>query len=462
MKSFDEYNWPMKNKDWHPFENQKKTTEFLLRNKRAYVLSEMRTGKTLSALWATDFLFHMERIRKVLVIAPLSTIKVVWAQAIFDNLPHRKYAIAHGGREARIRAIQSDAHYVLINHDGIKSCPIELINENFDVIIIDELTAYKNANNDRSETMKFIASKAKAVWGMTGNATPNSPSEAFGQAKVVNPGNMFLPKYFTRFKQMVETQIAPYVWVPKPDAKDVVYKVLQPSIRFTRAECFDIPPMIHTPIALEMSAEQKRVYEAVKNELYHEYDKGEITVVNAAVKLSKLLQICAGAVKNDDGGIYYLDDSPKVNYILEVLEESQRKKLVVASAFRASVERLHETFVKEKIPCEYIHGGVSPNKRAEHMMRFQNGDMQILVVQPQAVSHGTCFDATNMTIWHSITPSGETFSQMNDRIISASQKDKQYVEFLIGSKADQHMLDIVSRKKDISSSVMDMFANRDL
>ena len=463
MKFTGDYDWPLKNPDHKPFESQKTTTGFLLCNKRAYVLSEMRTGKTLSVLWALDLLFKSEKIKKVLVVAPLTTLRLVWAKEIFENLPHLRYAIAHGTRNDRIRAIRSDAQVVIINHDGIKVCPDEIVNEGMDILIIDEMTAFKNATADRSKVMQKIAKSFKAVWGLSGNPTPNSPSEAFGQAKIVNPSNPFLPPYFTKFKQMVEMEIAPFMWIPRPEAKEVVHKVLQPSIRFERDQCFDIPPMVHRTVEIEMSKEQQKAYEEMKKQLYIQYDNGEITAVNAGVKATKLLQISAGAVKDDNGNVLYLDDSPKVKYILDVFENDLgRGKLIVVSAFRASVEKLREQFRKEKIRCDLIYGQISLNERTAIINDFQHGKLQILVVQPQAVSHGLCFDATNFVIWHSLVASGEVYGQMIDRIISASQKKKQYNEYLIGSKADKHIYDILTNKKDFSSAVLEMFSRKTL
>jgi SNF2 family DNA or RNA helicase len=436
------------------------TTEFLLKNKRAYVLSQMRTGKTLCVLWATDFLFHNERIRKVLIICTKTNMRLIWGMEIFENFPHRKYAIAHGTKNERIRAIKSNVEYVIINHDGIKVCYRELIEENFDIVVVDELTAFKNARSDRSKTLQHITSRIRAVWGMTGNVTPNSPTEAFGQAKVVNPNNPFLPRYYSKFRDMVEVQIAPYVWVKKPEADDIVYRILQPAIRYTRAECFDIPPMIHKPIEIEMSQEQRNAYETMKEDAYLAYDRGEINATNSGVMALKLLQISAGAVKDNNGNIMYLDDSPKIEYILSVYEETGKGKLIVASAFRASVERVCETLQKAKVNCKFVHGGISVNRRFDIIREFQFGDLEIMVVQPQAVSHGNCFDATNIIIWHSLVASGETYGQMIDRIISASQTKKQYNEYLIGSKADKHILNILTSKSNMSDGILKLFENR--
>jgi SNF2 family DNA or RNA helicase len=350
-----------------------------------------------------------------------------------------------------------------MNHDGIKTCPDEIAREKMDIWVIDEMTCFKNGTSDRSKVAQQLSKHFRAVWGMSGNPTPNSPSEAFGQAKVINPNNPFLPRYFTKFKQMVEMEVGPYVWIPRPEAKAVVHKVLQPSIRYTRAECFDIPPMVHNLVEIEMSDEQKKAYEAMKKELYYEYEQGEISASNAGVKAMKLLQISAGAVKDNEGKILYLDDTPKIKYILDTWENDLgRGKLVVVSAFRASVERLTAVFRKEKIKCELIYGQMSLNQRTSIVNDFQTGSLQILVVQPQAVSHGLCFDATNMVIWHSLVASGETYDQMMVRIVSASQTKKQINEYLIGSKADKNIYNILSGKADFAAGVLEMFANKNL
>ena len=164
---FDRYTWPMKNKEHTPYSHQKETTIFLIRNKRSFVLNDLGTGKTMSALWACDFLKLNGKIKKVLISSPLSTIKSVWGNEIFFNFINRKYALAHGRREERALAIKADVDFVIINHDGLVTMENELLREKFDVFIIDELTAFKNHKTDRYKSAKKIADKCKAVWGMT-------------------------------------------------------------------------------------------------------------------------------------------------------------------------------------------------------------------------------------------------------------------------------------------------------
>ncbi len=450
----------MKRKDRSPWSHQMTTTEFLIRNKRAYVFNEKRTGKTLSAAWAIDILIEFRKIKRALIVCTLTNIELVWMPELFENFPHRKVAIAHGSREKRLEAINGDAEIVIINHDGVKNYLHELRQAQFDLCVIDETTAFKNPSSDRSKAMKRLSDELKVVWGMTGDPRPNGPSEVFGQARIINPYNLYLPRFYGRFRDMVEQQVAPYIWQEKPEANEYLKLVLQPSIRFTRDECFDIPPMVHNPIMLPMSEQQKEAYDKMRKELYLQFDGGEINASNAGVKASKLLQISAGMAYTDAGTVVWLDDKPKFDYLLQLFEEAGRKKLIVASAFKASVEKLHERFTVQGIESNYVHGGVSVRHRTEIVNAFQNGSLQILVVQPNALAHGVCLDATNTIAWHSLVPSGEIYSQFMDRIVSSRQTRKQYNEYLLCSQADTHMFDIVTGKSAKSGEMLKLFTER--
>lgn len=446
-----------------PFNHQKQTVEFLIRNMRDFNLSDIGTGKTLSALWATDFLLHNNAIRKILIISTLTSLQLVWAAEIFENFPHRYYAIAHGSKAERIRMIQSNVHYVIINHDGVETVLSELIAEKFDVIIIDESTAYKNASSDRSKAARKLVKNTRAVWAITGNPRPNSPIEVYSQVKIVNPTNPYLPPYFTQFRDMVVQEVAQGVWVSRPNANALVHAVLQPAIRFTRDECLDIPPVLYQYVEGSMSKEQTQAYEEMRRNLYIQYEKGEITASNAGVKVLKLLQISAGVVKDDNGNEFYLDDNEKMNIILETFEELARTKLIVVAAFVGVVKRLKQQFLDKKIKCDMIYGDVSMKYRTNIINDFQKGDLQILVVQPQAVSHSVTLTASSTIIWHSYVASGETYNQMNGRITRAGQTKKQFVKHLINSKAEKRIVEmILNPKMKESQELLNMFERHEL
>ena len=459
IKSYSDYTYPMKNPNHRPYKHQIKMTEFLLRNRLAYNLSDIGTGKTLSALWATDILFEMGMIKKVLIIAPLTTLQVVWAKEIFTNFVGKYYAIAHGPKQKFIEAINSDVHYIITNHDAVKFKFDELAKIKFDIIIVDELTAFKNISTDRHKSLKKLMVKTKGRWGLTGAPTPNSPVEAFGQARIINPKNHDLPPYLGQYKDIVIQEVAQGVWVPTIHAQAMVHKILQPAIRFTRDECLDIPPVTAQSIPVIMIKEQKRIYEDMKRNLYAQYDEGQITAVNAGVKLTKLLQISAGAVYDDDHFVCYLDD-PKYDAIINIFNELNRTKLIVIAAFVNVAERLTEMFKKDGIRSDCIYGKIK--NRASIINSFQedpNG-IQILVIQPQAVAHGITLTAANTIVWHSYIHSGEVHLQVNGRITRMGQLRKQYIQYLHNSKADESAIKRLRGKQAQSDSVLELFAKR--
>lgn len=456
---FDSYTWPMKNPEHRPYSHQKDTTVFLIRNKRAFVLNDLGTGKTLSALWAADFLMLNSKVKKVLISSPLSTLKSVWSNEIFFNFMHRKCAIAHGTRGDRIQAIKSKVEFVIINHDGLVTMEKELIDEKFDIFIIDELTYFKNHKTERFKSAKKIGDKCKAVWGMTAEPTPNSPVEAYGQAKIVNESNPFLPPLFTKYRDMVEEKITTHISMPKLGAEQLVFKVLQPAIRFERDKCVDIPPCQYIDMEIAMTDSQKQAYDQMRKQLVIEYENGLITAANAAVKAMKLTQVAAGWVKDDEGKVHELDSKTRLDELWTIFENTHKGKLVVFAAFRAAVEGITNFFKSKKVNAEYIHGDVSQNRRAALINDFQNGSLNVLIIQPQSTSHGVTLTAADTIVWQSLVPSGEVYNQANGRITRIGQTRKQTIIHMIGCQAERRIRTILRNKDSMSKGTLELFAD---
>ena len=174
-----DYNWPAL-PGRTPFKHQKVTTEMCLSYPRLLILNEMGTGKTMSVIWSIHILLMAKKVDRVYIVAPLSVLKAVWAKEFFFNIPSIRYAICHGSREKRLVAIRSQAQVVIINPDGMKSMQQEILSrKDKHLLVIDELTTYKTHNSDRTEQMIKTAAEFKGVWGMTGELTPDSPTEAW-------------------------------------------------------------------------------------------------------------------------------------------------------------------------------------------------------------------------------------------------------------------------------------------
>lgn len=281
-----DYEWPGFSK---PFDHQRKTASFLTLNKRAFCLSEQGTGKTPSAIWASDYLLEKEIIKRVLVICPLSIMQAAWQNDLFKFAMHRSVGIAHGDKKKRIDVIKSPVQYVIINFDGVQIVKDEIEKGGFDLIIIDEATALKNANTDRWKVINKLVKPDTWLWAMTGTPAAQSPVDAYGLGKLVCPDRV--PKYAGAWKDMVMQRITQFKWIPKPSANDIVFKTLQPAIRYTKAQCLDLPDILYSSRFVPLTKMQEKYYDTLRKQMTMQAAGEQVTAVNAAVNLNKLLQI---------------------------------------------------------------------------------------------------------------------------------------------------------------------------
>jgi SNF2 family DNA or RNA helicase len=454
---------PIKNRyEWtglyKPFDHQKETSSFLTLHRRAFCFNEQGTGKTSSVIWAADYLIKEKFINRVLVICPLSIMQSAWEADLFKFAMHRTCAIAHSySKEKRIQAIQSDADFVIINYDGLEIIKDEISNAKFDLIVVDEANAYKNVQTKRWKILASVIRPETWVWMLTGTPASQSPTDAYGLAKLINPTGV--PKFFGAFRDMVLQKITQFKWIPKPSSERVVHQVLQPAIRYTKEECLDLPDMTYVTREVPLSAQQNKFYEAIRNNMMTVAAGEEITTVNAAVNLNKLLQLSCGAVYSDSGEIVAFDAKNRMTALLEVIEEASHKVIVFAP-FKHAIEIIAEEMRKNKIPAEIIHGGVSATKRTEIFSRFQTEDNpRVLIIQPQAAAHGVTLHAANVVVWWGPITSIETYLQANARVHRAGQRNPCTVVHLQGSPVEKRVYKMLSEKVDIHTRLIDLYKN---
>ena len=438
-----------------PFAHQKVTAEFLTMNQRAFCFSEMGTGKTGSAIWAADFLMKQGIVNRVLVVCPLSIMDSAWRNDLFTFAMHRTVDVAHGAAAKRKKIIAAGAEFVIINYDGLKIVSEDIAAGGFDLIIIDEANAYKNAQTDRWKVLNRLLEPHTWLWMMTGTPAAQTPTDAFGLAKLVNP--TAVPRAFGRFRDQVMYKVTNFKWVPKPDAVDTVHKVLQPAIRFTKKECLDLPEMVYATREITLTAQQKKYYNQLKNQLVIQAAGETVTAQNAAISLSKLLQISAGAVYSDDGETLEFDIKNRYNVLKEVIEETQQKVLVFVP-FKHVISLLKEQLVSDGITADVINGDVPAQKRTEIFKRFQETtDPRVLIIQPQAAAHGVTLTAADTVVWWGPTASVEIYAQANARVHRAGQAHKCTVVNLQGSPAERHVYSMLNNKMDIHTQIIDLY-----
>lgn len=382
------YDWPGQYK---PFEHQKDTSAFLTMNRKAFCFNEQGTGKTASAIWASDFLMKQGSIKRVLVICPLSIMDSAWRADLFSFAMHRSVDVAYGSADKRRRIIEGDAEYVIINYDGVNIVADAISKGGFDLIVVDEATHYKNTQTTRWKTLRKILKPDMWLWMMTGTPAAQSPLDAYGLAKLVNPDKV--PRFFGSFRDMVMYKVSQFKWIPKESAVNTVFKSLQPAIRFTKDDCLDLPDMVYVKREVELTRQQSKYYKELKNRMIMEAAGEEVTAVNAAVSMNKLLQISCGAIYTDKGDTLEFDIKHRYKVLREVIDESSQKVLIFVP-FRHAISILSDKLNADGISNAIIQGDVPVRKRTEIFKFFQEeDDPRVLIIQPAAAAHGVTLTA---------------------------------------------------------------------
>jgi SNF2 family DNA or RNA helicase len=452
--NLSEYEWP-RPPGFTPFAHQKVTAEFLANQRKAFCFNEQGTGKTASVIWAVDYLMKLGLVKRVLVICPLSIMKPSWQVDLFKFAIHRTVAIAHGSAKKRKEIVEAGAEFVIVNFDGVGIIKKQIMDGGFDLIVVDEASAYKNAQTVRWKDLRDLARVVKGLWMLTGTPAAQSPVDAYGLAKLVNPSGV--PMFFGQFRDKVMNKVSMYRWVPKPDASQTVHTILQPAIRFEKKQCLDLPPVTFTEREAPMTLQQKGFYKLLRSEMLIEAAGEEISAVNAAVKINKLLQIACGSIYTDNGEVVDFDVSNRLNVVQEVVDESSNKVLIFVP-FTHSIEVLAKHLTKNGITCDVINGAVSVNRRSDIVQRFQSQpDPKVLIIQPMAASHGLTLTAADTIIWYAPCTSVETYLQANARIDRPGQVNPMTIVHITGSQVETRMYSLLRGNIANHQQVIDLY-----
>jgi len=446
------YKWPGV---YTPFDHQRTTAAFLVTHPRCLVLSEAGTGKTSAAAWAADYLMRQGEIKRVLIVCPVSIMDTAWRSDLFKTVMHRTVAIATGDRHKRIRIVNGDYEFVIINFDGVKVVREELSLAGFDLIIVDEATAIKSTSTDRWKALNTLVKANTRLWLMTGTPASQSPVDAYGLAKLVNPASV--PRFAGAFRDQVMYKISQFKWAPKRTARDTVFNVLQPAIRFTKEECLDLPEMLYTTREVPLTKQQQHYYDVIKKSMMALAAGSEITAVNAAGLLNKLLQIAQGVAYTTEREVVEFDVSNRVNELLDVIAQTDHK-VIVFVPFRHALMMLEQALAKAGITSESISGSVSASQRSDSIKRFQTEvSPKVILLIPQAAAHGITLTKADTVVWWGPVSSAELYIQGNSRAHRAGQKNSVTVVRLQGSPVERRMYAMLDGKIDLHQGLVDLY-----
>ncbi len=444
------YDWPAR---FEPMEHQIETASFLTTHKRCLCLNAPGTGKSISSIWAADYLLTRGEAKKVLVVAPLSTLKPVWGSELKNHLPHRQFVLCVGTKKKRLQLLETPGvQYVIINHDGFTNLADELTG--FDVVIYDEATALKSPSSRRFKIFqKWMNTHKHWLWLLTGTPISQTPADAWTLARLVESPNV--QRSFTAFKDTVLKKITQFKWIPREDSLETCKKVLQPSIRFSLDECKDLPDTNFVGRKTELTTQQEKAFKDMQDKAVTVFKEGEVTAANTAVMLSKLLQICCGVVYSEEGSIA-IDAGVRYNTLTELLEEIGGK-VIIFVPLKGTQLHLLEQLRNDKYSVELVNGDVKKKERDEIFHNFQHTDEpRILLAHPKVAAHGLTLTRAKDIIWYAPIYSLEQYEQANARIRRLSTEGKTSVWHIYATKFEAELYRRLRAKKNTLAEFLDL------
>ncbi len=450
-----QYDWPGKYK---PMQHQYVMAEFMTMHRRAFNLSEMGVGKTASALWAADWLMKTKRVRKALILSPLSTLDRVWKTDIFDVLMHRIASTVYGTLDQRKARLAVNADFYILNHDGVKIKEVaEIIRKrpDIDLIIIDEASAYRNHGIELYKALVKMIRPDVRLWLMTGTPCPNAPTDAWALARLVDENRV--PKFFGSFKRQTMLQVSSFKWVPKADAYDIAYQAMQPAVRFKKADCIDLPAVVQEDRQSKLSIEQRAAFETMRKTMVAEAKATTITAVNAADKINKIRQILCGAIKDPESHEYITyDHKPRLDVLLECIQQASAKSLVIIP-FKGITQALAKEVAKH-YSVGVLNGDVPPRQRDEIITQFKfSPDPHVLLCHPKVMAHGLNLTEADMCIFYAPIYSNDEAQQVVERFNRKGQTRKMTVVRIAAHPIEWEIYKMVDNKKVTQENILNLY-----
>jgi SNF2 family DNA or RNA helicase len=436
-----------------PHDYQKYAIDYIESHPVAAVLLDMGLGKTVISLTAIfDLLFDSFEVHRILVIAPLRVARDTWPAEIrkWEHLSGLTYAVAVGNARERKAALLQGADVTIINRENLGW----LIDDSgipfaYDMVVLDELSSFKNHKSKRFRALMKIRPKVKRIIGLTGTPSSNGLMDLWAEFKVLDKGER-LGRFITQYRNQYfmpdkrNGEII-YSYKPLPYAEDAIYrKISDITISMKSTDHLKMPELISTQYEVQLSADERERYEELKNDLVLELHGDEITASNAATLTGKLSQLANGAIYSDDGKIIEFHDR-KLDALEDIIEAANGKPLLVAYWFRHDLERIRRRFDVREI------------KSSQDIDDWNAGNIPVAVIHPASAGHGLNLQSGGSTlVWFGLTWSLELYQQTNARLWRQGQKSRTVViqHIVTTDTIDGQILNALKRKDKTQSALI--------
>lgn len=441
-----------------PHSYQKYAIDFIENNPVSALLLDMGLGKTsitLSAL--NDLLFDYFDVHRILIVAPLRVARNTWSDEIakWDHLKDLQFSIVVGTEVERIAALKAKADIYIINRENVQWL-IEKSEQpfNFDMLVIDELSSFKNHQAKRFKALMKVRPKVKRVVGLTGTPSSNGLMDLFAEFKILDMGarlGRFIGQYRnTYFKPDKVNGPIVYSYKLLPGAEDAIYQQISDiTISMKATDHLKMPELINTKYMVHLSDKEKKKYEDMKKELVLALPEGKITAANAASLSNKLSQMANGAVYSDDEGIIPIHER-KLDALEDIIEAANGKPILIAYWFKHDFMRIEERLKSKGIEYKKLDSDASIKK-------WNNKELPVALIHPASAGHGLNLQSGGSTlVWFGLTWSLELYQQTVARLYRQGQSSGivTIIHILAESTVDEKMMMALAEKDSTQAALI--------
>ncbi len=402
-----------------------------------------KTVITLSAIW--DLMFDYFDISKVLVIAPLRVAENTWTEELekWDHLTYLRISKVLGTEAQRIEALRRPADIYVINRENV-AWLAELGEWDFDMLVIDELSSFKNASSKRFKALRRKRPGIDRVVGLTGTPSTNGLMDLWSEIYLLDQGkrlgktlssyraDFFVPDRMNGF--------VVYSYKPKPGAEEWIYSILSSLCVSMKSQDFlQMPERLERDVTVKLPPVAKGKYKELEREMVAKLEGKTVDAVNAAVLTNKLLQMASGAVYDENKDVAELH-SAKLDALEDLIEAANGKPVLIYYNYRHDKERIQKRFKEAQ-----------EIKTPEDFQAWNRSEIPVAIAHPASMGHGLNLQHGGSTvIWFSLPWSLELYQQANARLWRQGQKDTVVIFRLLSEGTIDRDVVRALTKKDLT------------